>query len=172
MTRLKKLDYISIGGNIGLNVDEKDLAILAELRQNSRIPIREIAERVGMHPNTVFQRIARLEKLKIIRGYRADIDFDKLGYSYCAVVMMKAANRYVNVDNLWREINIPEIQTFYRITGESDWVATVRAKSQREFAAVIGNISSRGFVKTVSHIILGTERDPFAYNPFIKRHRK
>ena len=168
MLKPKKLRYESADVKSGIYVDEKDIAILAELRKNSRESVKEIAENTDMHPNTVFQRIARLEKLKIIRGYNADIDFEKLGYGFHALVMMKSANKYVNVDNLWKEFGAAEIEAFYKITGDSDWAALIRTKSQKDFAEVIENILSEGSVKTISHIILNTEKGPPEYNPFLK----
>lgn len=151
-------------------VDIKDIAILSQLRENAKKSIRGIAEEVGLHPNTVLQRITRLEKLKIIKGYRVELDFDKLGYSYCAIVMMKAADDYLNIcrDAIIEKLNIPEIQAFYRVTGDNDWCAIIRAKTQKDFARILEEILSKGTVRTTSYVVLDIEKRPFAFNPFSK----
>ena len=61
-------------------VDAVDLMILRELRTDCKRPMRELAHKLRMHPNTLLQRIKRLEKSKIVRKYHADIDYKSLGY--------------------------------------------------------------------------------------------
>jgi len=170
MLALKRLDYPYKSVDVSFKVDNKDLAILSGLRENCRLSLRELAEKVDMHPNTVFQRITRLEKLGIIRAYRAELDFDKLGYSYCAIVMMKASDGYLNVcrDAIIEKLDIPEIQAFYRVTGDNDWCAVIRAKSQKDFARILEEILSKGTVRTTSYVVLDIEKRPFVFNPFLK----
>ncbi|GEM_PF-1416084 len=64
-----------------VELDEKDKAILKVIDQNSRQHIYEIAEKVGCSEKTVREKIKKLEKIRIITGYRALIDPRKLGYS-------------------------------------------------------------------------------------------
>ena len=167
-TKSTVCQHIDVDTN--LRMDKKDVAILSELRENSRMTIRELAEKVDMHPNTVFQRITRLEELKIIRGYRAELDFDRLGYSYCAIIMMKASEEHLNIssEDIKEEFNIPEIQALYRITGDNDWCAIIRAKSQKDFARILELILSKGTVRTTSYVVLDIEKRPFVFNPFLK----
>lgn len=170
MLVMKTLKYKSMRVDKGSEVDYKDIAIIAELRANARMPVREIAGRVGLHPNTVFQRIARLEDIGIIKGYRAELDFDRLGYPYCAIVMMKASDDYLNAsfEDMKKKLDIPEIQTFYNITGDNDWCAIVRARSQGDFARILNEILSRGAVRTTSYIVLNVEKRPLAFNPLFR----
>lgn len=154
---------------MNLDIDDKDIAILSELRQNSRISMRKIAEQVGMHPNTVFQRIARLERIKIIKGYRADIDFERLGYSFCAVVMLKAADQYLSMgEDIWSKFDFPEIEAFYRLAGDNDCCMVIRAKTLEDFNRILNGILSKGMVRTTSNVVLEIEKPPFSYNPLLK----
>lgn len=54
-------------------LDDRDLAILAILSREGRIAKAELARRVNLSPTPCWQRLARLEGARLIRGYRADI---------------------------------------------------------------------------------------------------
>lgn len=60
------------------NLDETDLDILRLLLEDARRPYSEIADRVGVSPPTVSDRVDRLEKLGVIRQFTLDVDRSKL----------------------------------------------------------------------------------------------
>lgn len=54
-------------------LDSKDREILAILSKEARIPIKALAGRVGLSRSAASERVTKLEKAGVIRGYRADI---------------------------------------------------------------------------------------------------
>ncbi len=54
-----------------VNLDSTDLAILAALQDNARLPIVELARRVNLSPTPCTLRIRRMEEAGIIDGYHA-----------------------------------------------------------------------------------------------------
>lgn len=62
------------------SIDEVDGVILSKLAENGRIELTEIANSIKMTPNAVKQRIKNLEKKGIIVGYRAIVNYTKLGF--------------------------------------------------------------------------------------------
>jgi DNA-binding Lrp family transcriptional regulator len=63
-------------------IDDIDIELLKLLALNSRTSILELSEKLKITPKTVTSRIKQLEKKKVIIGYRAMFDLDKLGYQY------------------------------------------------------------------------------------------
>src|ERR1700678_1519918 len=53
--------------------------IVEELQQNARISWAELGRRVGLTTPAVAERVHRLEKLGVIRGFHADINLERLG---------------------------------------------------------------------------------------------
>ncbi len=60
-------------------MDPKDLKIVMELVKNGRIKKTELAKMLKVTETAVRKRIEKLEKNKVILGYRAVVDFKKLG---------------------------------------------------------------------------------------------
>ncbi len=61
-----------------IEVDDKDKAILQQIKNNARMPYEAIGRKVGLTRNAVKYRINRLEELKIISGYLMIVDFHHL----------------------------------------------------------------------------------------------
>ena len=59
-------------------LDEIDLEVLRLLAADARRPYSEIADRVGVSPPTVSDRVDRLEEMGIIERFTLDIDRSKL----------------------------------------------------------------------------------------------
>src|SRR5271157_1477684 len=134
-------------------VDTTDLMILRELRNDCKRPVRELAQTLHMHPNTLLQRIKRLEKSKIVRSYYADIDYKALGYDMHAIVMIKIRKGGLEDDGLLRGVaKIPEIQSLYAVTGAADCIAIIEAKNRDDLVRVLQAIQSEKTVlRTVSY---------------------
>ena len=62
-------------------LDETDQAILEALQRDARnTSSEEIASRLGTSGSTIRKRIKRLEERGIIKGYTAQVDYDRSGY--------------------------------------------------------------------------------------------
>lgn len=66
--------------------DEITARILAELRQDSRIPNAVLAERAGLSPSSCWRRVRALEESGAIRRYTVDLDDEVLGQQFRAIV--------------------------------------------------------------------------------------
>jgi Lrp/AsnC family transcriptional regulator, leucine-responsive regulatory protein len=74
-----------------VEVDSLDLALLHALATDARQSQRALARQVEMSPPAVADRIARLERLGAIRGYRVDIDWAALGYPVVVYIAVTAS---------------------------------------------------------------------------------
>src|SRR3989344_2694587 len=64
-----------------VKIDLKDRKIMFELSKNCRLPITQIAKRVGLSQQVVDYRIKRLIKEQIITDFIAEINIEALGYT-------------------------------------------------------------------------------------------
>ena len=66
-----------------IEIDEIDYKILDILAVNARIPLIELANKVGCSSQTLEHRLKALKQKKVIIGFRAELDFSKLGLRWC-----------------------------------------------------------------------------------------
>lgn len=155
-------------------VDNVDLMILSELREDCKRPMRELANKLRMHPNTLLQRIKRLEKAKIIRKYHADINYKALGYDIHVVVMIRIKKGGLENPNLLKNVAaMPEVVSLYASTGVSDVIAIIKAKNRDHLLNILKNVQSeKDVLRTTSYLILVTYKEAYEFNPLSPVVRK
>ena len=147
--------------------DKLDMMILKELRKDGKTPYRKLAEKLGAHPNTLMQRIKRLEKEGVIQNYAAQIDYSKIGFGIQAVVMIRIKKRGLDDPHLLKEIaRLPQVTSLYATTGGYDCIATIHAKDKDDLLDVLQRIQSdEKVLRTTSQMILVTYKNPSEFNP-------
>src|SRR5207247_2762257 len=70
-------------------VEDLDRQIVSLLAQDGRRSFTDLARDTGLSVSAVHQRVRRLEKRGVIRGYRAEVDPDEVGLPLTAFVSIK-----------------------------------------------------------------------------------
>jgi len=73
-----KYDLI-VGNSKTADYDEGDVRLLSALSANARMPAVELAKKAGMAVNTAKCRLKRLQKEKVLLGFRPKINISKIG---------------------------------------------------------------------------------------------
>jgi len=136
-------------------IDEIDRDILRELRQRGRITWQQLGPKVGLSPNAVAERVRRLERKKVIVGYRALVDPVALGRNIEALVFVKM------IPNVEREPfegfvrDDDRVDDAVHLTGSHDYVLTVHAHHAGELDDLLMMMKRELFVAdTETRIIL------------------
>ncbi|MEO9612126.1 MAG: Lrp/AsnC family transcriptional regulator [Nitratireductor sp.] len=123
-------------------IDQFDRKILAHLQEDARLTNNDIAERVNLSPSQCSRRRQRLEEDGYIRGYRAVLDRDKLGYSLVNIISVTLATH--NRDNARRFAELlsrlPEVQEAHALTGEMDYVLKVVTPDLRSLSEFVNGV--------------------------------
>ena len=157
---------MSINGNVPVSahasspIDDVDRQILRELAADGRLPIAELGRRVSLSSPAVAARVKRLERERVITGYRAEIDPRALGYQLTAIVRIKPApGKLPRIAELASEI--PEISECHRITGEDCFYLKLHLRSIDELSGLLDRFLVYG--QTTTSIVNGSpipRRDP------------
>lgn len=110
-------------------VDTIDRKILAELQQDGRLTVTELAERVRLSVSPCHRRLRALEASGAISGYRAHLDAKTLGLTFEAVVFvtMRAADRDTVHAFEQAVQDVPNILQAQRLFGDPDYLLRVIA---------------------------------------------
>ena len=125
-------------------LDRFDRAILALLMREGRMPVTEIAAKVGLSKTPCQNRIARLRTTGVIRGFRAVVDPAKLGRDHVAFVEVRLTD---TTEKALRAFNaaalkVPEIEQCHMIAGAFDYLLKVRTRDIRDYRQVLGEVIS------------------------------
>jgi len=72
-------------------LDDLDRTILHALQRDARrTSSQDIADEAGVSASTVRNRISRLEDRGIVRGYHADVDYERAGYQLYTLIVCTA----------------------------------------------------------------------------------
>lgn len=108
-------------------IDDFDRKILALLQEDARLTNNDLSARIHLSPSQCSRRRQRLEEDGLIRGYRAELDREKLGFVLVSMVSVTLATH--NRDNARRFADLisklPEVQEAHALTGEMDYVLKV-----------------------------------------------
>ena len=111
----------------GARFDQFDRKMMALLQEDGRLTNNDLSERVNLSPSQCSRRRQRLEEEGFIRGYRAVLDRDRLGFSLVNVISVTLATH--NRDNARRFADLlsrlPEVQEAHALTGEMDYILKV-----------------------------------------------
>jgi Lrp/AsnC family transcriptional regulator, leucine-responsive regulatory protein len=110
-----------------LNLDAVDRRILENLQREGRLTNMELAERVGLSPSPCLRRLRLLEDRRIICGYSAKIDRQRVGLDltvFIAVRLQRHGEK--EVARFRRTIEgLSEITACYITSGDHDFLLQV-----------------------------------------------
>ena len=132
-----------------VNADKMDLAILQEISYNAKATIVEIGSKLNITPNAIKYRIKNLKNLGVIKGFRADIDFDLLGYDWSKVDIN--LNDYEDYDNILNFIKFNS-NTFAidKSIGLADVESEFHYESKEELKSFLDELASK-FPKSIKN---------------------
>jgi Lrp/AsnC family leucine-responsive transcriptional regulator len=134
-----------------IELDRIDRILLKILQQDSRIPLQQIAKKLGIPKSTVHYRIGRLERERIIQGYYAKLNPSRLGYDYLAVVLVRAKygpqyHRKVGV----KLARVPGVWGVFYMLGDFDFIVMIRAFDRDDYMEKLERISSMSDIERTS----------------------
>ncbi len=113
-------------------LDDINRDLLDLLQVDGRMSYRDLGERIGLTAPAVAERVRKLEAAGVIRGYRAEVDYEVLGFPILSIIRLNAPGRGRGIDDTIRQI--PEVIEANRVTGSESHVirACVRSTGHLE----------------------------------------
>lgn len=78
-----------------VNLDDKDIKILEELKANSDYTTRQIAKKTLLPVTTVHNRVQKLKREGVIKHYTIEVDNTLLGKNISAYILVSADLKYL-----------------------------------------------------------------------------
>jgi Lrp/AsnC family transcriptional regulator, leucine-responsive regulatory protein len=120
-------------------LDEVDRRILTLLSEDSRRSQRALARELGMSAPAVGERIGRLERLGVIRGYGIQVDWNAAGYPMTVYLSITAVQGYQQREIVDQIAQMPEVEWLVIVTGGIDMLARLRIRDHAHLRQVLVN---------------------------------
>ncbi len=144
-------------------LDKKDLQILEVVKNHAKWTTHHISKKTLIPVTTVHNRIKKMERMGIIKGYTAILDYKKLGKAISAfiVVDVESENQAKRAEEILREVErFREVHEAYAVTGEHDLIIRVSVEDTgklNDFIVKVDDID--GVEKARTFVILHGEEN-------------
>jgi Lrp/AsnC family transcriptional regulator for asnA, asnC and gidA len=148
------------------DIDEMDRRIICMLQENARIPLKNMAAKIGVSTPTISDRLSRLIRNKVILGFRTEVDWAKLGFDLlCFTNVLTKYGKGHAVAAARKLAKIKGVAATYFVMGDLDFIVIFRAKDKRDVARITDEFEEIGeIVRTNTHVVMKTIKDEF-YGP-------
>lgn len=141
-------------------LDSKDKAILDILLVSGRESASSISEKIGMSTPAVIDRINKLQEADVIQGYKALINYSKLGMDISALITLisESSEYYYDVIKLANSTN--EVVKCFATTGVGSHVLFIRTKDTNTLEKFLRKIQQwPGIIRTETQLILSSNKN-------------
>ncbi|MDF1609669.1 Lrp/AsnC family transcriptional regulator [Hoeflea sp. YIM 152468] len=125
-----------------MHLDEFDRKLLRLLQRDGRLTNNELSQKINLSASQCSRRRARLEQEGVIKGYRAELDRDRLGIGIVNLITVTLATH--NRDNAQRFArlidSLPEVLEAYSLTGEMDYIIKVVTPDLRSLSTFVSEV--------------------------------
>ncbi len=140
-------------------LDAVNRRLLTELHADPRVSMSALARRVGMSAPAVAERIQRMQRDKIIVGFRMEVDPAALGLPVAAYVRVRpTAGQLPRIAALAAEL--PQVTECHRITGEDCFLIKIHARAIEDLEQTLDRFLVHG--QTISSIVVSSPVPPRA----------
>ena len=130
-------------------MDEIEQKILQELTKNAQTPFSEIAKKIGVSPQTVQSRYAKMKESGAIVYTSCTVNLSKLGYQGKAILMITNAPNKIKKDTINALKKMQDVFMETEIMGDFDVLAVAAIKDFRSAIDLVNKIRA---LPSVTHV--------------------
>lgn len=140
-------------------LDNVDRSIIEELERDSRTSQRKLASKIGVAQGTITNRMQRLEKDGIIKGYGVRLDAESVGWGMTIMAGLRIEKgRMIEVQE--KISSDPRVFTVYDTTGDWDSMVLARVKDRSDLDDLTKSVFTlEGVVRSFTHVVLNTVKE-------------
>jgi Lrp/AsnC family transcriptional regulator, leucine-responsive regulatory protein len=137
-------------------MEEIDRRIITLLARDGRMSFTDLARETGLSVSAVHQRVRRLEKRGVVRGYAAIVDHDAIGLPLTAFVSIKPIDPAAPDEAPRLLAHLSAIEACHSVAGDESYILKVRVASPGELEELLKEIRSAANVATRTTVVLST----------------
>ena len=149
-------------------MDRTDARLLLALAEDPRATVLSLAEQAGLSRNTVQARLARFEEQGTLTTFEQRIAPAALGYPLTAFITVTVTQRLL--DKVAEALaDIPEVLEVFGLSGPTDLLVRVVARSADDLYRVAGNILATAGVERTETALVMRRLVDYRAKPLLQR---
>jgi Lrp/AsnC family leucine-responsive transcriptional regulator len=123
-------------------LDSIDRRILKELQADGRISFTELAPKVGLTTSPCLERVRRLERSGVIRGYGALLDPHQLDAGLLVFVELSLAYTTPEIFAEFKRAmrKLPQVLECHLVSGDFDYLVKARIRDMGAYRELLGQM--------------------------------
>ena len=137
-------------------MEDIDRQIVGLLAEDGRMSFTDLARETGLSVSAVHQRVRRLQKRGVIRGYSAVLDHEAVGLPLTAFISIKPIDPAAPDDAPEKLAHLREIEACHSVAGDESYILKVRVASPFALEELLQQIRAAANVSTRTTVVLST----------------
>ena len=140
------------------DLNKIDRNILRALQRDARMSFAELARRVGLSTTPCKQRVKKLERQGVIRGYQAILEPNALAAGLVVFVQIRLNRTAQDIFDDFKQaaLDLPQVQECYLVSGNFDYLIKARVADMAAYRALLGDtlLALPGVQESTSYVVM------------------
>ena len=140
------------------DLNKIDRNILRALQRDARMSFAELARRVGLSTTPCKQRVKKLERQGVIRGYQAILEPNALATGLVVFVQIRLNRTAQDIFDDFKQaaLDLPQVQECYLVSGNFDYLIKARVADMAAYRALLGDtlLALPGVQESTSYVVM------------------
>jgi Lrp/AsnC family leucine-responsive transcriptional regulator len=149
-------------------MDEIDKSILLSLRENARMPLKELSRRACLSLPATGERLRKLERFGYIKKYTAILNPEMFEKEFACFCMVELRGHTASGDDAFMRFVAahPEILECHRVTGQYEYMLKIVLHSAKEMELLLGELRAvKNIIGTNTFTVLNTLKEDASIVP-------
>jgi DNA-binding Lrp family transcriptional regulator len=142
-----------------VKIEELDRKILDALNKDARMSFRRMAKELGISPTTLYNKVNKLKKSGVLKGYIPLIDAKSVGYDLMAIISLRVKQeKDTEVQNAITKF--PQVGAVYEVTGDWDLILVCYFKGREDLTDFLKKeLPLSNIERAMTHLVLNVIKE-------------
>ncbi len=142
-----------------MKIEELDRKILTVLNRDARMSFRRIAKELRISPTTLYNKVKKLEKSGVLKGYIPLINKESVGYDLMAIISLRVRQeKDIEVQKVIAKF--PQVGAVYEVTGNWDLILVCYFKGRDDLTNFLKReLPLSNIERAMTHLVLNVVKE-------------
>ena len=142
-----------------MKIEELDRKILKVLNRDARMSFRRIAKELRISPTTLYNKVKKLEKSGVLKGYIPIIDKESVGYDLMAIISLRVKQEK-DIEVQKAIAKFPQVGAVYEVTGDWDLMLVCYFKGRDDLTNFLKKeLPLTNIERAITHLVLNVVKE-------------